>query len=183
MPSAITIKEISKITGYSISTVSKALNDRYKIKESTKEEIRKVAKQNNYVPNNAARALRNKRTHIIGVILPEITSTYFNTFLCKIQKKASQIDYKVMISQSFNDAQKEREGILQMNDGTVDGILVLTNHQISKKDFEYDVLGNVVVVPYDHQEELHETIVKSLAVSSFEEVIALINKNHTSMYD
>lgn len=182
MPSAITIKEISKITGYSISTVSKALNDRYEIKESTKEEIRKIARLNNYVPNNAARALRNKRTNIIGVILPEITTTYFNTFLCKIQKKAAQADFKVMISQSFGDFEKEKESLLQMNDGTVDGILIVSNHSISKKDFEYDVLGNVVIVPYQKQEKFEENIIKSTAVSSFEEVIALINRNDTSMY-
>lgn len=182
MPTTITIKEISKITGYSISTVSKALNDRYEIKESTKEKIRKIAKLNNYVPNNAARALRNKRTNTIGVILPEITSTYFNTFLCKIQKKASQIDYKVMISQTFDEFSKEKESILLMNDGTVDGILIVSNNKISNDDFDYEVLENVVIIPYDKQEHFDETIIKSLAMTSFEEVVSLINQKFTSMY-
>ena len=182
IPSSITIKEISNISGYSVSTVSKALNDRYEIKESTKEKIRKIAKSNNYVPNNAARALRNKKTNIIAVILPKITTPYFNTFLCKIQKKAAQSDYKIMISQSFDDVEKEKESILQMNDGTVDGILILSNHQISKKDFEVDALKNVVIVPYQKREQFDEQIIKSLAVSSFEEVIALISQNYTSMY-
>ena len=182
MPSTITIKEISKITGYSVSTVSKALNDRYEIKESTKEKIRKIARLHNYVPNNAARALRNKRTHIIGVILPEITTSYFNTFLCKIQKRASEADYKVMISQSFENFQKEKESILQLNDGTVDGILLVSNHSISPKDFEYEVLENVVIVPYVKQEVFDQTIVKSIAVSSFEAVMSLINQKHVSMY-
>ena len=183
MPTSITIKEISKITGYSISTVSKALNDRYEIKESTKEKIRKIARLNHYVPNNAARVLRNKRTNIIAVIVPEITKPYFNTFLCKIQKKAAQIDYKVMIAQSYDDHEKEKEAILQMNDGTVDGILVLSNNCISNKDFEYSILENVVIVPYQKQDRFEQEIIKSLAVSSFEEVVALINQNHTSMYD
>lgn len=182
MRPSITIKEISSISGYSISTVSKALNDRYEIKESTKEKIRKIAKSRNYVPNNAARALRNKKTNIIAVIIPEITTAYFNTFLCKIQKKASQADYKIMISQSFDDFQKEKESILQMNDGTVDAILILSNNQISKEDFDIDILGNVLVVPYQKQEIFDQNIAKSSAVSSFEKVLRLINQNYTSMY-
>ncbi len=182
MPSSITIKEISNISGYSISTVSKALNDRYEIKESTKEKIRKIAKSNNYVPNNAARALRNKKTNIIAVIIPKITTSYFNTFVCKIQKKAFQADYKIMISQSFDDVQKEKDSILQMNDGTVDGILILTRNQISKNDFEGDALKNVVIVPYEKREKFDANSIKSLAASSFEEVVALISRNYTSMY-
>jgi len=183
MPSTITIKDISSISGYSISTVSKALNDRYEIKESTKEKIRKIARSNNYVPNNAARALRNKRTNIIAVILPKVTTTYFNTFLCEIQKKASLVNYKIIIAQSFDDFEKEKENIVLMNDGTVDGVLILSNHQFSNYDFEIDVLRNVVVVPYEKQEVFKEDIIKMLAVSSFEEVVRLINQNFTSMYD
>ncbi len=183
MPSSITIKEISTISGYSISTVSKALNDRYEIKESTKEKIRKIARSNNYVPNNAARALRNKRTNIIAVIVPKVTSTYFNTFLCKIQKKASRVNYKIIIAQSFDDFETEKENIALMNDGTVDGVLILSNHQFTKSDFELDMLSNVVVVPYEKKEIFDQDIIQRLAVSSFEEIVKLINQNYTSMYD
>ena len=183
MPSPITIKEISTISGYSISTVSKALNDRYEIKESTKEKIREIARSNNYVPNNAARALRNKRTNIIAVIVPKVTTKYFNTFLCKIQKKASFANYKIILAQSFDDFQQEKESIIQMNDGTVDGVLILSNHQFTKLDFETDMLSNVIVVPYKKEEVIDEETIKRLAISSFEEVVKLISQNFTSMYD
>lgn len=182
MPSTITIKEISHISGYSISTVSKALNDRYEIKESTKEKIRKIARSKNYVPNNAARALRNKRTKIIGVIVPKITNEYFNHFLCQIQKKASKESYHIMISQSYDEFQKEKEAIIQMHDGMVDAVLILSNSKFSNGDFNKDLLKNVVIVPFQNPEEYNIMRIKELALSSFKAVVTLINKNYTSMY-
>lgn len=174
MMSSITIKEISNISGYSISTVSKALNDRYEIKESTKRKIRRIAKLNNYVPNNAARALRNRKTKVIAVIVPKITSPYFNNFICQIQKKASLIGYKVMISQSFEDPKKERESISFMNDGSADGVLILSNNHISDRDFKVEILKNVLVVPYQIEKEFDKEEVKKLASSSLEKILSLI---------
>lgn len=58
----LTIKDIAKQFGVSISTVSKALNDSYEISVSTKEKIQKYAKENNYKPNFNALSLKNRST-------------------------------------------------------------------------------------------------------------------------
>ncbi|WP_084221520.1 LacI family DNA-binding transcriptional regulator [Winogradskyella sp. PG-2] len=55
---AVTIKEISSLSGYSISTVSKALNNKLEISKATREIIKSIAKRHNYVPNNYAVSLR-----------------------------------------------------------------------------------------------------------------------------
>ena len=67
MKEAITLKHISQISGYSISTVSKALNNRSDVSKQAKFKISKIAKSNNYIPNNTALALRSKKTKIIAV--------------------------------------------------------------------------------------------------------------------
>ena len=61
------IKDIAKIAGVSISTVSYALNGSNKVTEETRQRIKKIADDLKYVPNMAARTLKRQRTNIIGV--------------------------------------------------------------------------------------------------------------------
>ena len=65
----VKIDDISKATGFSRTTISKALNDKSDISEKTKEIVRKAAKELNYIPNINARNLRKKRNNIIAVII------------------------------------------------------------------------------------------------------------------
>lgn len=148
MFSGVTLKEISHISGYSISTVSKALNDRNDIKESTKTKIQKIAKHNNYIPNNSARALRNRKTKVIAVIIPKITEEFSNTFVCEIQKKAFSIGYRVLVLQSFHDPKIERECIHFVNDGSVDGILAVSNTEFENVGFKTISPQNFKVISY-----------------------------------
>lgn len=69
------LKDIAKACNVSISTVSKAINNRADVSESKKKEIRRVAKELNYVPNYMAATLKSKKTRNIGVLLSEQTGT------------------------------------------------------------------------------------------------------------
>lgn len=172
MFSGITLKQISSLSGYSVSTVSKALNDKYEIGESTKEKIRKIAKRNNYIPNSAAQALRNRKTKMIAVIVPNIRYNYFNTFICEVQKKAFAIGYRVLILQSFNDFKKEKECIRSVNDGSVDGILMLSNYPNQDVGFEINTPRNCITIPYGNHENFCTETMKKLANSSFQKLIS-----------
>ena len=123
--SPITLKHISQLSGYSISTVSKALNNGFDISNQTKLKIRKLAASNNYIPNRTALALRNKRTKIIGVIVPNINSTFYSNVLSAIQKKAFDEGYRILVSQSFGIKNRESECINEIKHGCVDGIIVM----------------------------------------------------------
>lgn len=167
---SITIKDISNLSGYSVSTVSKALNDKYEIGEATKREIQEIARLNNYVPNNSARALRNRKTKIIAVIVPRITSPYFNTFTCIVQKKASKIGYRVIVSQSFSEESKEKECVAMLTDGSVDGIILLSNNEDQEK-----VFPNMLTVPYpENEDDFEEDKLKVEAYEKFKKLISII---------
>ena len=75
MKEVVSLKDIAKICNVSISTVSKAMNDRADISGDKKEEIRRIARELNYVPNYMASTLKSKRTRNIGVLLSEKTGT------------------------------------------------------------------------------------------------------------
>ena len=125
MESQITIKELSKITGFAISTISKSLNNSDEISDETKLKIKKTAKKLNYIPNNLARALRNRRTNIIAVIVPKINSAIFSETLSRVHDKALKKGYRILILESFFCQEGEQKCIDTIRDGCIDGIIVI----------------------------------------------------------
>lgn len=103
----VTLKDMAIILGLSISTISKALNDSPEISDATKNKVHEVAKSLNYKPNIIATALRNKRSLILGVILPDLKDAFFLESLIGITEESSKNDYKIMVYQSCNDYKKE----------------------------------------------------------------------------
>ena len=80
------IKDIAKLCGVSVATVSKALNDKADISEDTKQHIKQVAKQMGYVPQYYARAIRTNKSYNIGVLFMDdancgLTHDYFSSIL------------------------------------------------------------------------------------------------------
>ena len=103
----IKLKDIASLLGISISTVSKALNDYPDVKTSTKTRVLEVANSLNFKPNHMASALRNKRSYILGVVLPDLKDVFFLDSLIGITEESSKYDYKIMVYQTCNDYKKE----------------------------------------------------------------------------
>ncbi len=96
----VSIKDVSKMCGVSVATVSKALNDHSDIAESTKANIRKVAKELGYFPNSSARALKTNRTFNIGVLFVDeaqsgLTHEYFANVLDSFKVEAEAYGYDI----------------------------------------------------------------------------------------
>jgi len=103
------LKDISKICGVSVATVSKALNNHNDIGEETKENIRRVAKELGYSPNLSARALKTNRTYGIGVLFADeamsgLTHDYFSAVLDSFKRTAEKRGYDI----TFINSCKER---------------------------------------------------------------------------
>ena len=134
MKSKITLKDIAKEFGVSTSTVSKALNDSHEISVETKERIKAYAEFYNYKPNSLALKLRNQRTSVIGVIIPEIVHHFFSSVLRGIEEYANSKGYNVMVCMSNNSLEKEQLSIETLLEGSVDGILVSVTHETQQKE-------------------------------------------------
>ncbi len=119
-----TLKELAKELNLSISTVSRALNDHQDISEPTKERVKNLAKKLHYSPNLFAKGFRSHRTHILGVIVPNISHYFTTTILKGILEKGESLGYRVIISESKNDDQKQSEMLQTMLQFGVDGILM-----------------------------------------------------------
>lgn len=104
------MKDISKVCGVSVATVSKALNNHNDIGEETKQYIKRVAREMGYSPNLAARALKTNRTHGIGVLFVDdarsgLTHDYFAGVLDSFKRMAEKCGYDItFINSSKNRA-------------------------------------------------------------------------------
>ena len=124
-----TLKDIASVLDVSISTVSKALRNSNEISTSTKKRVLKTAKTLNYTPNLHATALRNKRSLIIGVILPNLKDSFFLDSLNGITEESFKNDYKIMIYQSCNDFKKEIQySNLLFESNIIDGLIFSTTN-------------------------------------------------------
>jgi len=119
-----TLKEIAEKLQLSISTVSRALNDHQDISETTKKRVKQLASDLNYIPNIFAKGFRAHKTNIIGVIVPNITHYFTTTLIRGIVEEASLHGYRVIISESNNDVDKQTEMLNTMIQFGVDGVLM-----------------------------------------------------------
>lgn len=81
----ITIQEIAKLSGVSVSTVSRVLNNSPSVSAAKRKKIQAIIDEHNYTPSVFARGMVNKQTKNIGVILPDISNPYFISLITQIQ--------------------------------------------------------------------------------------------------
>jgi len=96
----VTIKMIAKECGYSVATVSKALNDAPDISAETRDRIRKVASEMGYMPNAAARMLKTSRSYSFGVLFEDaankgLTHVFFSQILNSFKHRAEELGYDI----------------------------------------------------------------------------------------
>ncbi|MBN7811308.1 LacI family DNA-binding transcriptional regulator [Algoriphagus sp. H41] len=118
-----TIHEIAAKLNITASTVSRALNNNPRISEETKKKVLKVAKQINYQPNHIASALRSGKSRLIGVIVPTANRNFFSSVIRGIEDLANNLNYKIIISQSYDEYDKEVQNIEALLNARVDGII------------------------------------------------------------
>ncbi len=128
----ITLKKIAASLNVSISTVSKALKDSHEISDLTKKRILDYVNEVGYRPNNLAVSLQRQRTMTIGVIVPELVHHFFSRVISGAENYASHAGYKLLITMSNDEWEKERQMTDLLTNGYVDGLLV----SVAKQSFE-----------------------------------------------
>lgn len=134
------IKEISKITGLSLATVSRVFNDSSLVSPKTREKVLKAAETIDYRPNMMAASLRSGKSQIIGVIVPEVNNYFFSGIINGIEQVVSDSGYNIIISQSHESQEKENDALNSFLKLQVDGILV----SISKETTDFSQLQKIL---------------------------------------
>lgn len=120
----ITIKDIAQELCISVSTVSRALADDKNIRKETKEKVLETAQKLGYRPNPVATNLKFGHTNTVGVIVPEMITPFASTVINGIQEVLYAHGIKVIIANSEEDPEKEKENLRLMERFMVDGIII-----------------------------------------------------------
>lgn len=121
----VTIKEVARLAGVSVATVSRALNETGPVRDDTRERIREIAQRLRYVPHGAARSLITNRTSTVGVLLPDLYGEFFSEVIRGIDQTAKRSGYHLLVSSSHSD-RAELEAAFRAMHGRVDGLVVMT---------------------------------------------------------
>ena len=135
MHNQVTIRDIALKLNISTSTVSRALRGVPDINPQTKRLVLEMAETLNYQPNVIAQSLRSNKTHVIGVVVPEIAIHFFSSVISGIQDKASEYGYNTMICQSNENYQTEQANLKTLVASRVDGLLICLTRETVNFDF------------------------------------------------
>ena len=122
----VTLKDIAERVGVSITTVSRVLNGKGSISQETKDKVFQVMRELNYYPNEMARSLVNKNSHIIGLIVPYIDHPFFSALTAAIEEASSHAGYKLFLCISGGNQERELEQFAALQANNVAGVLVCT---------------------------------------------------------
>lgn len=146
----ISLKDLVKELGVSISTVSRALKDHPNISPEVKEQVKKLAEEWDYRPNPLAMGLLRQNTRTIGVIVPDLVTHFFSSVISGIESYASKQGYYIIISSSYESFQKEKECIENLLNSRVEGLIVSLSYQTDDySHFEELVRKGIPVVFFD----------------------------------
>ncbi|WP_433983649.1 LacI family DNA-binding transcriptional regulator [Tunturiibacter empetritectus] len=126
----ITLADIARVSGFSISTVSLVLNEaplsRY-VAASTKEHIRAVASKLGYRPDAAARSLRSRRSHTIGIMVSDISDPFCTLILQGIEKALHSTTYLPIIMIAHNQRKQFGRHLEMLMERRVEGLILVAN--------------------------------------------------------
>lgn len=151
----VTLRDVAKLAGVHPGTASRALNDdavaRGLVNANTMAKVLKAAKQLNYQPDPAARSLKTRRSHTVGVLIPDLTNPLFPPIIRGIEDRLAQSGYVVLLGNSDNDAERERFVLDGMMSRRVDGLVLGTArrkdkliHEIRSHDLPVVLINRVV---------------------------------------
>jgi LacI family transcriptional regulator len=122
---SVTIKDVAKQANVSVATVSRALNGHENVAEAVRKRVISVASELRYSPHHAARSLSSRRTHTIGVVLPDLYGEFFSELMRGIDHVARERGLHLLVS-SYHGNPGEQGAALRAMRGRVDGLLLMS---------------------------------------------------------
>ncbi|WP_310606402.1 HTH-type transcriptional regulator GalR [Buttiauxella brennerae] len=109
-----TIKDVAKLAGVSVATVSRVINDSPKASEASRVAVTSAMEELNYHPNANARALAQQTTETIGLIVGDVSDPFFGAMVKAVEQVAYRTGNFLLIGNGYHNEQKERQAIEQL---------------------------------------------------------------------
>jgi LacI family transcriptional regulator len=142
-----TIRDVARRAGVAPITVSRVINGSGAVSDETRERVELAVAELSYVPNRLARSLRSKRTHILALILTDITNPFWTTVTRGVEDAASKAGYSVILCNTDESEKKESQYLRVMLQNQVDGVLLVPARSTNTESVDFiQELDTLVVV-------------------------------------
>ncbi|EAE0141778.1 LacI family transcriptional regulator [Listeria monocytogenes] len=138
------IKDIAKLSGVSVATVSRVINDNGRFSEETREKVLAVIKETNYQMNFSAKSLRMNKSFSVGILVPDISNYFFSSVVQQIEAILFDQGYSTIICNTGRNLDKEMAYLNMLESKMVDGLIVISG--ADKFGFKYTNAENGI--PY-----------------------------------
>lgn len=129
------LTDVAELAGVSPTTVSRVINNKGYLSQKTITKVKEAMKTLGYKPNNLARSLQGKSAKLIGLIFPKISNIFYAELIEHLEIELFKEGYKVIICNSQNDPDKEKEYLEMLEANQVDGI-ISSSHNLGIDDYE-----------------------------------------------
>lgn len=131
----VTIKDVAEKAGVSVTTVSRVLNKRGYISQSTYNSVYNAIAELDYQPNQLARSLSNQQTYLIGMVIPDISHPFFAQLTKHIEARLYQNGYKLLLCNAEGASNREHDALIMLRQNKVDGIII-GSHLLHVEEYE-----------------------------------------------
>lgn len=139
-----TIRDVAKLAGVSVATVSRALNNSGYVSESARKKVVEAAKELDYHPNEVARSLYQQKSKLIGLLLPDITNPFFPAIAKGVEDSVNERGYSLLLGNVEDDPVKEKEYLQIFAQNNIAGVISATQgNQTDLKNIPVVLLDRV----------------------------------------
>src|SRR5579859_1636129 len=124
MTRSYTMRDVARLAGVSVGSVSAVINEKATASATLKERVNAAMEALDYQPDHVARSLKVRRTHTVGIVVPDVSNPFFTELMLGAEAAARARLYSVILSNSSEDAAKEKQCLNTLFSRRVDGVIL-----------------------------------------------------------
>lgn len=176
---AATIKDVAKIAGVSISTVSRVINNSKPVSPEVKRKVLEAIDGTGYKPNEIARTLVTKKSNVIGIIVTDLGFSYIAEMVRGIEEIGKMYDYDILLCSSYGEEEAELNYMRLLIQKQVEGIILISNNlNDSVKEYIKESNINFIYLSRYTYDKDFNTVKIDYNDAAYEMTKHLINQNH-----
>lgn len=133
-PSGVTVFDVASHAGVSIATVSRALTGNRPVSEELRQKVQKSADALGYKVNLVGRALRQKKTSTVGLVIPDLENPFFSSLAQNISRSFAASEVDVVVASADNDIEQEKRAVTSFLGRQVDACVLIPNDEVASKE-------------------------------------------------
>lgn len=169
------IRDVARMSGVSVTTVSRALNEPEKVKANTLQQIMTTIQQTNYVPNSSARYLKTQQSNIVCVLAKGISNPFFNNMIRIIQRSCLQYGYSMLLKHLDPEQDELDVAIEQAKEKKILGVIILGGRLNNQGNKMAELNIPVVLATSNVVKDVSEKLYSSISIDDALEADKAVN--------